>query len=118
MKTVYILPLLILFACKSKVEKTKPTLESISESIYASGIVKSKNQYQAFAMVNGIVENIFVSEGDSVKKGDAILSISNQTQKLSKESAELAAQFSDINANQGKLNEVKPVSYTHLQFQF
>lgn len=107
MKTVYILPFIFLFACKNKVEKTTPTLESISESIYASGIVKSKNQYQAFAIVNGIIENIFISEGDSVKKGDPILAISNETQKLNKQNAELAAQFSDVDANQGKLNEAK-----------
>ncbi|MBP9070016.1 MAG: efflux RND transporter periplasmic adaptor subunit [Bacteroidia bacterium] len=107
MKKLFIIPFLFLFACKDKVERTKPTEESISESIYASGIAKSKNQYQAFAIVNGIIENIFVTEGDSVKKGDPILSISNETQKLNKENAELAAQFADVNANQGKLNEVK-----------
>lgn len=107
MKKLLIIPFLFLLACKDKVEKTKPTEESISESIYASGIAKSKNQYQAFAIVNGIIENIFVTEGDSVKKGDPILSISNETQKLNKENAELAAQFADVNANQGKLNEVK-----------
>ena len=48
--------ILFLFACKSKVEKIKPTIEPISESIYASGIIKSENQYKAFASVNGIVE--------------------------------------------------------------
>ncbi|MFM9945860.1 MAG: efflux RND transporter periplasmic adaptor subunit [Bacteroidia bacterium] len=98
---------LFLFACKSKVEKIKPTVEPISESIYASGVIKSKNQYQAFAMANGIVEEVFVEEGDSVKKGTPILSISNDAQKLNKDNAELAAAFSDINANEGKLNEAK-----------
>lgn len=98
---------ILLFACKSKVEKIKPTIESISESIYASGIIKSENQYQAYASVNGIVENVYVSEGDSVKKGDPILSVSNEAQRLNKENAELAAAFSDINANQGKLNDAQ-----------
>jgi multidrug efflux pump subunit AcrA (membrane-fusion protein) len=97
----------LLFSCKSKVEKIKPSTESITESIYASGIIKSKNQYQAFATVNGIIENVFVVEGDLVKKGSPILSISNEAQRLNKENAELAAHFSDFNANQGKLNEAK-----------
>lgn len=96
-----------LFACKQKVEKNKPIVSDISESIYASGLIKSKNQYQAFATVNGIVDQIFVSEGDSVKIGTPILSISNEAQKLGKENAELAARFSDYNANQDKLNEAK-----------
>ena len=101
----YFIILLFAFSCKNKVEKIKPSVEPITESIYASGILKSRNQYQAFATVNGIVENVFVAEGDTVKKGTPILSISNETQKLNKENAELAAAFSDINANQGKLNE-------------
>ena len=96
-----------LFSCKSQVDKIKPAVESISESIYASGVVKSKNQYQAFAVVNGIINNVFVAEGDSVKKGTPILSIANETQRLTKENAGLAAEFSDVSANQGKLNEAR-----------
>ena len=106
-KKLFIVLAIFLYGCKSKVEKIKPTIESISESIYASGTVKSKNQYQAFAPVNGIVENVFVSEGDTIKKGESILSVSNEAQRLSKENAELAEKFSDLNANQGKLNEAK-----------
>jgi multidrug efflux pump subunit AcrA (membrane-fusion protein) len=98
-----------LISCNNKTEKIKPTVSSISESIYASGIIKSKDQYQAFATVNGIIQNIFVSEGDTVSIGTPILSISNEAQKLNKENAELAEQFTDYNANQGKLNEAKLV---------
>lgn len=106
-KKFLIVSLVFLLSCKSKEEKIKPTIESISESIYASGTLKSKDQYQAFATVNGIIENIFVTEGQMVKKGDPILSIYNEAQKLNKQNAELAEQFSDLNANQGKLNDVK-----------
>jgi HlyD family secretion protein len=106
-KLYYLLLVFCLVSCNTKTEKIKPTVSSISESIYASGIIKSKDQYQAFATVNGIIQNIFVSEGDTVSIGTPILSISNEAQKLNKENAELAEQFSDYNANQGKLNEAK-----------
>jgi len=106
-KLYYLLLVLGLVSCNTKTEKIKPSVSSISESIYASGIIKSKDQYQAFATVNGIIQNIFVSEGDTVSIGTPILSISNEAQKLNKENAELAEQFSDYNANQGKLNEAK-----------
>ena len=106
-KKLFIVLAIFMYGCKSKVEKIKPTIESISESIYASGTVKSKNQYQAFAPVNGIVEDVFVSEGDTIKKGASILSVSNEAQRLNKENAELTERFSDLNANQGKLNEAK-----------
>ena len=76
-KLSFFILILFIFSCKSKVENVKPEISSISESIYASGIIKSKDQYEAFATVNGIIENIYVSEGDTVKKGTPLLSISN-----------------------------------------
>ena len=97
---------LILSGCRKNVEKTHPVIENISESVYASGILKSKNQYQVFANANGIISDIFVTEGDTVKKGSPILSISNETSKLNTENAQLAAKFSDYNSNIGKLNEL------------
>jgi HlyD family secretion protein len=93
------------FSCKSKVEKTKPTLESISESIYASGLVKSKNQYQAFVTISGTIDHVYVDEGDTVKVGMPILSISSETQKLTNENAKLTAEYADFYANSGKLSE-------------
>jgi len=104
---LFILLILSFIACNKKEETTKPTKSSISESIYASGTVKSKNQYQAFATVSGIIEEVFVSEGDSLQVGTVILKISNKAQQLNLENAELAANFSDITANQGKLNDAK-----------
>jgi HlyD family secretion protein len=96
-----------LFACKEKQEKISPTTSSVTESIYASGLIKSQNQYQAYSTVNGIIETVFVSEGDTIKKGDPLFAISNETQQLNKENAELSARFSDFNNNQGKLNDAK-----------
>jgi multidrug efflux pump subunit AcrA (membrane-fusion protein) len=96
-----------LFSCGKKVEKTHPVKENISESVYASGLLKSKNQYQVFATVSGILQDIYVSEGDAVKKGTPLLTISNETSKLNTENAQLAADFADVNANADKLNELK-----------
>lgn len=109
--------LLILFlfqSCKEDVNSIRPSLESITESVYASGVVKSKNQYMAFAPVNGIIEKILLQEGDTVRIGTPILVISNETQRLSKENAALSAQLSSLNANQGKINEAK--QFTELAF--
>jgi HlyD family secretion protein len=105
MKISIIILFLFAMSCKSKIEKTKPTIESITESIYASGIIKSKNQYELFANVNGIIKTVFVKEGDSVKKNSPILSISNTAQLLNKENAQLAANFANINSNQEKLRD-------------
>lgn len=106
-KHISFILLLALVSCKSKTEKTKPTTETISESIYASGIVKSKNQYQAVSTVNGIIETIYVTEGDSVKIGTPILLISNEAQRLNKNNALLASEYADVNENKGRLNEAR-----------
>ena len=65
-KKILFISSIFLVACKDKVEKIKPTQSSISESIYASGTIKSKNQYQAFATVNGIIDKLFVASSGSI----------------------------------------------------
>lgn len=99
--------LLFFVACKDKVTSIHPIVAPISESIYASGNIKSKNQYEAFAPVSGIIDSVYVSEGDIVKKGEPIVSISNKVQRLNQENAALVANLADIPANRGKLKEAK-----------
>lgn len=104
-KKLFFISSILLLGCKDKVETLKPEKASITESVYASGLIKSKDQYLAYATINGIIENVYVRDGDKVKIGDPILSISNLTQQLNRENAALAANFSDLNSNQGKLDE-------------
>ena len=96
----------LLFSCKKKPEEIRPVVQDITESVYASGIIKSKNQYQVFATVNGLVQQIFVTEGDTVKKGDAIIKVLNETSQLNTENARLSAQYAEPGANTEKLNEL------------
>lgn len=103
-RVLFLIPV-FLVSCKRPVDKIKPEIAPISQSIYASGILKSKDQYQAYATVNGIIDQILVVEGDTVKKGTAILTIANEVQRLNTENARLAADFNDLSVNQGKLNE-------------
>ncbi len=118
MKKGWIITALVLFSCKKSPEKVSPTIRSISESVYASGLIKSRNQYQCYPKVNGIIEKIYVQEGDYVKKAQVLFSIANQTQKLNQENALLNLNFMDIQANQGKLQEAKTMvdlAYSKMQ---
>lgn len=96
-------------SCKDDAKKIQPTTEAISESVYASGIVKSKNQYEAYSTVSGIIDSVFVAEGDSVKAGDPIFSISSETQRLNANNAELSASLVDQQAIQEKLTQAQVV---------
>ncbi len=102
-----ILPLLFLASCKSKQEKIKPTEEKITESVYASGIIRSNNQYKVFSTVNGVIAEILVKEGDVVKKGDVIIKLVNTNAQLNTENAALSADYAAINTNAEKLNELQ-----------
>ncbi len=94
-------------ACGDKKEKTKPIKESITESVYASGIVKSKNQYKVYSLTNGLIDKVLVTEGDLVKKGDIIIQLINTISKLNVENAKLSAEYSSVATNAEKLDELK-----------
>src|SRR4051794_32267374 len=87
--------LICLYACGGKQEKVRPQVAPITESVYASGLVKSGLQYQAFATVSGIVDTLFADDGDTVKVGQPILHINGDVQRLSRENAQLAERFAD-----------------------
>lgn len=105
----YFLAVFFLFSCAEKQVKTSPKIENITESVYASGIVKSTNQYKVFATVSGLIERILVKEGDLVKRGSPIMKIGSETAQLNKENAALAERFAaESEGNNGeKINDVK-----------
>ena len=104
---IVVLAGLLFLACKKQPEKARPTVERITESVYASGIIKSRNQYQVFSTVGGLVQKILVKEGDLVRKGDALFVIQNETSKLNAENAKLAADFANWNTQGARLEELK-----------
>ncbi|OKL38709.1 RND transporter [Pontibacter flavimaris] len=101
------LMLFLLAACSGKEEKTQPTVADITESVYASGVVKSRSQYQVFPTVSGVILDILVTEGDVVKKGDPLFRLDNEAARLSTENARIAAEYARVSANSEKLNELR-----------
>jgi multidrug efflux pump subunit AcrA (membrane-fusion protein) len=129
-KTKYELVLLGMFlllfsSCNSKKESINPEVMDITESIYATGFIKSENQYEVFAPTTGIIEEIFVSEGALIKKGDTIFRIENKSQELAIENARLTSTTSDYSINESKLLAAqdaieiarKTLTYDSLQYQ-
>jgi HlyD family secretion protein len=106
----YLVPaylVMLFFSCKNKTETTFPVFQSITESVYAPGNIKSKDQYQVFSSANGIIRHINVTEGDPVKKGDILLTIDNETTRLTRDNAQLAAHYSSVDLNRDKLAELE-----------
>lgn len=95
------------FSCNSSREKTTPVIENITEAVYASGVVKAGNQYQVFSTVNGLIRQILVKEGDSVKTGQPLIILTNETALLNADNAKLVAGYNAVSTNLEKLNELK-----------
>ena len=97
----------LLISCSQNPEKVRPTTENITESVYASALVKSKNQYEVYATVSGVLKEIYVTEGQLVKKGAPILKLHNETSNLNLRNAQLTAEYSSLQSNREKLEEAK-----------
>ena len=107
MKTfLFLIVIITVVSCKKDNEKTKPVIENISESVYASGIVKSKNQYQVYSTVNGLIQDILVHDGDTVIKGEPLIRVQNESSNLNVYNAKLAADNA-LYSNADKLREAK-----------
>ncbi len=99
--------LLFLSACSTETVSIHPKYAAITSSIYASGVIKSDDQYQAFSTINGLVEAVYVTDGQAVKKGQILLKIANPLQQLTTENASLLAHYSAVGENQSKLYDAQ-----------
>ncbi|MBY0434426.1 MAG: HlyD family efflux transporter periplasmic adaptor subunit [Cyclobacteriaceae bacterium] len=107
MRIIFLLTGSLLLSCSRNVEKTSPVVGPISESVYASGVIKSKGQYQVYTSVAGLVHEILVNEGDTVRKGSPIMRLLNEPSRLQALNAKYAADYADLKANSNKLGEAK-----------
>lgn len=105
--TFLIVVWLLWLRCGTNEITCKPEMKSITSAVYASGNVKSKQQYQVFSKANGIIKKVMVHEGDLVKKGQAVYVLSNDISTYQKDNASLVAQFADQQSNREKLQTAK-----------
>ena len=94
-------------SCGKKAETVHPTIGSITESVYASGIIKSANQYQVFSTVTGLVDQVPVSEGDLISKRGPVIRLVSKVARMNVENADLNATFSSVSSNAERLNELE-----------
>jgi multidrug resistance efflux pump len=103
-KTTKLKPLFITFlviltflSCKEKVEKTKPFLTQLTESVYTSVTIQPDDLYSVYASVSGILDKQFIEEGDIVKKGEKLFQIINDAPEINSENAKLALELAKEN---------------------
>jgi len=100
MRILFLSSIVLLAACGPDHETTLPTKGPITESVYASGVVKARGQYTVFPTVNGTVNALLVAEGDTVKTGQAILTIDDRTSTYSSLSSAAQVRLLEQNARE------------------
>ncbi|MCZ8331988.1 MAG: efflux RND transporter periplasmic adaptor subunit [Flavobacterium sp.] len=99
----------IVSCSKNDTEEMQPAVGSITESVYASGIIKSENQYTVYATVSGVLQKIKVTPGQTIAKGQTLFQIESDKASLTTENARLAYQLSNENSRyiQDKIAEME-----------
>jgi HlyD family secretion protein len=94
-ENIFLLAILFLTqSCSKKGDGIKPKLVSVTESVYASGVIKADDQYTVFSTVNGILQKIRVIAGQSITQGQLLFDLESDKAALNTENARLAYQLS------------------------
>lgn len=96
----FLLPTLVVLGCGGKRETITPAMGPITESVYASGVVKAAGQYQVYPSVSGPVLALFVHEGDTVRAGAALLRIDDRSSSAGQRIAMAQLQLLERNASE------------------
>ncbi len=109
MRKIIFISLFFFISCKDKFEHTKPTIGNVTENVYASGIIKSENQYTVFSIVSGILNKIDVVAGQTIIKNQLLFELEDEKAELNTQNARLTYQLSknDSHYIQDKISEME-----------
>lgn len=80
-------------ACNPDKNSIRPSINTITESVYSSATIQPDSLYQVYAAVSGILDQNLVEEGDSVSRGTPISQIINNAPQLNVENARLSLEL-------------------------
>ena len=69
---------LYFYFMSNKISATKVTKENYTEKILVTGTIQAKNFSLLTSGINGTIENIYIREGEPIKKGDIIAKLDTQ----------------------------------------
>jgi HlyD family secretion protein len=106
---VTLFSILLLNCSKKKSQEIQPTIGSITESVYASGVIKAKDQYTVFSTVNGVLKKTNVVVGQKINKGQLLFELDSEKADLNTQNAILTYELSrkENNYIRDKIAEVE-----------
>ncbi len=100
-KITLIFSIIVLFAsCKKSGDSTVPVRKDITQAVYASGKIYPLNDYKVFSKLPGYIEKIHIHVGDSVKIGQALMTIKSEVSELNVNTAKNLLELAQKNANE------------------
>jgi len=109
----------LFYSCQGKKleNELRPTMSNITESVYASVKVKPDNSYYAQSTQSGIIDKIYVEEGDMVKMNDILFLVQAKTSirgqiaeakiNMDEANSKLSGQYNLLNNIQLEINASK-----------
>jgi HlyD family secretion protein len=85
---------LILSCSKKNLNTIEVKQTEITESVYASGVIKALDQYTVFSTVNGILKETKITVGQQITNGQVLFSLDADKAKLNEENSQLFYQLS------------------------
>ncbi len=78
-----LLPLILLLFAMScrRNNEVKPRHQEVVDAVFGSGHIENRDQYAVMANQEGFLKEVFVKEGDSVRKGEILYRIDGQVQQ-------------------------------------
>lgn len=86
--------------CAGKHE-IKPVRKTIVDAVFASGHSENKSQYTVMANAEGLIDQAYVVEGDTVRDGQRLFRIRNEVQRTQVANAVTNLDFARTNAAEG-----------------
>ena len=90
---VGVIALSLFQSCKEREPSLSPERRDITESVYASGIIKASGQYEIFSPYSGILISNLVKAGDTITPETGLFLIDNTISALNSENARISAEL-------------------------
>ncbi len=92
--------IILIVSCKNKNTTVTPSRRDITQAVYASGKIFPINDYKVFSKLPGYIEKINIHIGDSVKVGQALMTIRSEVSSLNVTTAKNLFDLAQKNANE------------------
>ena len=86
--------------CGSKENTVQPQFKKLTSAVYASGTLLPEQEYKVVPTVDGYLQEVYVKEGDLVKKGQLLFSISNEVREVQEQGAGAVVEYTQATVNE------------------